>query len=85
VPFGTYNVTNPGYVTTREVIDLIRARGVSQKAFDFFADEEEFMKIAARTPRSNCVLDTSKLESTGIQMTEVHAAVEQALGDWRRD
>jgi dTDP-4-dehydrorhamnose reductase len=85
VPFGTYNVTNPGVVTTREVVDLIRASGVSDKAFDFFADEAEFMRIAARTPRSNCVLDTTKLVQTGIQMTEVHAAIEQALRNWRRE
>jgi dTDP-4-dehydrorhamnose reductase len=85
VPFGTYNVTNPGRVTTREVVDLIRASGVSDQAFEFFADEAEFMRTAARTPRSNCVLDTSKLAHTGIQMTEVHAAIEQALRDWRRE
>jgi dTDP-4-dehydrorhamnose reductase len=85
VPFGTYNVTNPGQVTTREVIALIRASGVSSQEFEFFADEEEFMRIAARTPRSNCVLDTAKLTQTGIQMTEVHAAIEQALRAWRRE
>src|SRR5690606_30712238 len=27
IPFGTYNVTNPGHVTTREVVDLIKASG----------------------------------------------------------
>ena len=27
IPFGTYNVTNPGYVTTREVVELIQASG----------------------------------------------------------
>ncbi len=83
VPFGTYNVTNPGRVTTREVVAMIKASGVSDKEFSFFADEAEFMKIAARTPRSNCVLDTTKLEATGIQMTEVHTAIEQALRGWQ--
>jgi len=29
VPFGTYNVTNPGAVTTREVVDLIKKSGVA--------------------------------------------------------
>ena len=85
VPFGTYNVTNPGRVTTREVTDLIHASGVSDKAFDFFQDETEFMQIAAKTPRSNCVLDTAKLQNTGIAMTEVHEAVEQSLREWRQE
>jgi len=34
------------------------------------------MKVAAKTPRSNCVMDSSKLASVGIRLTEVHAAVE---------
>src|SRR5580698_6467686 len=35
VPFGTYNVTNPGKVTTHEVVDLIRRSGVCDKKFEF--------------------------------------------------
>jgi dTDP-4-dehydrorhamnose reductase len=83
VPAGIYNVTNPGHVTTEEVVDLIRQSGVCRKEFSFFDDEDEFMRKAARTPRSNCVLDTAKLEATGIRMTEVHEAVETALRNWR--
>lgn len=84
VPFGTYNVTNPGHVTTREVVDLIRKTGVSTKDFRFFRDESEFMAKAAKTPRSNCVMDSSKLAAVGIAMTEVHEAVERDLRRWRR-
>ena len=83
VPFGTYNVTNPGHVTTREVVDLIKKTGVSDKDFLFFTDEAEFMRTAAKTPRSNCVMDSRKLAATGIKLTEVHEAVEQALRTWR--
>ncbi len=82
VPFGTYNVTNPGQVTTREVVDLIRQSGVSDKDFQFFDDEDEFMRLAAKTPRSNCVLDTGKLRSAGIEITGVHEAVAKALRNW---
>ena len=83
VPFGTYNITNPGHVTTREVVALIQKTGVSNKAFTFFADEEDFMRKAAKTPRSNCVMSSAKLAAVGITMTEVHESVEQALRSWR--
>lgn len=83
VPFGTYNVTNPGHVTTHEVVELIRRSGVSTKQFKFFRDESEFMSKAARTPRSNCVMDSTKLARAGVHMTEVHDAIERALRDWR--
>jgi len=82
VPFGTYNVTNPGQVTTHEVVDLIKKTGVSQKTFTFFKDESDFMARAAKTPRSNCVMDSSKLAASGIAMTEVHAAIECDLRRW---
>ena len=84
VPFGTYNVTNPGHVTTREVVSLIEKSGVHPKKYEFFTDETEFMKIAAKTPRSNCVMTSEKLAKVGIQMTDVRIAVEQALRTWQK-
>ena len=83
VPFGTYNVTNPGQVTTHEVVALIRQSGVSRKEFVFFANEDEFMRVAAKTPRSNCVMDSAKLAGAGIRLTEVHEAVARALAEWK--
>ena len=82
LPGGLYNVTNPGCVTTHEVVELIRKSGVSQKEFQFFRDESEFMQKAAITPRSNCVLDSSKILSHGIHLTQVHEAIETALKNW---
>jgi dTDP-4-dehydrorhamnose reductase len=82
IPFGIYNVTNPGHVTTHEVVELIRKTGVSNKEFKFFKDEAEFMRTAAKTPRSNCVMDSRKLASTGITLTPVHEAVERDLRRW---
>jgi dTDP-4-dehydrorhamnose reductase len=84
VPFGTYNVTNPGQVTTHEVVELIKQTGVSNKAFTFFKDESDFMAKAAKTPRSNCVMTSAKLASVGIRMTEVHEAVERDLRRWQK-
>jgi dTDP-4-dehydrorhamnose reductase len=83
VPFGTYNITNPGQVTTHEVVEHIKRSGVCRKEYVFFKDEGEFMHIAAKTPRSNCVMDSSKLISAGIKMTEVSEAIATALRNWQ--
>jgi hypothetical protein len=40
------------------------------------------MRTAAKTPRSNCVMDSRKLAAAGIRMTEVHEAVERDLRRW---
>ncbi len=66
VPLGTYNVTNPGDITTREVVGLIRKRAWRDKEFKFFKDESGIHgEVAAKTPRSNCVMDSTKLAATG--------------------
>jgi dTDP-4-dehydrorhamnose reductase len=83
VPFGTYNITNPGVVTTREVAALIEQELLPGRQFDFFADEHQFMQQAAKTPRSNCILDCSKLFATGIELTPVHDAIRNALRTWQ--
>ena len=50
VPFGIYNMTNPGAVTTREVVGLIRKSGVCKREFDFFSSEEQFLRYCGDNP-----------------------------------
>lgn len=82
IPFGIYNVTNGGSVTTRQVCDLIERHRPREKPFEFFEDENEFMKKAAVTPRSNCVMDNSKILSTGIQLRPIEEALEHSIRNW---
>jgi dTDP-4-dehydrorhamnose reductase len=83
IPFGIYNLTNPGSVTTRQVVEMIHRKGVSSKAFEFFKDEAEFMKQAAKTPRSNCVLDSSKAISVGLRLRPVEESLDDSLARWQ--
>ena len=82
-PFGTYNVTNPGFVTTRQVIERIEKTLRPDRKFEFWADDEEFYKVAAKTPRSNCVLDVSKLLATGVKLRPVEEALDDSLSNWK--
>lgn len=80
--FGTYNVTNPGFVTSRQVIEMIQSNSKVRRAFCFWKDDEEFYRIAATAPRSNCVLDTSKLLAAGVKMRPVVHALEESIMRW---
>jgi dTDP-4-dehydrorhamnose reductase len=81
--FGTYNVTNPGFVTTRQVVALIEKILKPARRFEFWKDDEEFYRVAAKTPRSNCVLDITKLLSTGVKLRPVGEALEASLRAWK--
>ena len=82
-PYGIYNVTNPGYVTTRHVVTLIEKYLKPNRKFEFWQNDEEFYKIAAKTPRSNCVMDVSKLLSTGVKIRPVEEAMDDSLRNWK--
>ena len=82
-PFGIYNMTNPGFVTTRQVVEMIEQIRKPARAFEYWSSDEEFYKVAAKTPRSNCVMDTSKLLSTGVKMRPVHEVLDSALRGWK--
>ncbi len=83
VPWGTYNVTNPGWVTTREVVALVQKHIAPHRKFEFWENDAEFYQVAAKTPRSNCVLDTSKLLKAGVKIRPVEEALEESLRNWR--
>ena len=85
VPYGIYNVTNPGAVATSQVVQWIREELNPDRDFHFFDTEENFMATAAKTPRSNCVLNSTKLAEAGISLTPVEQAVRTALknGSWK--
>ncbi|TAL07217.1 MAG: NAD-dependent epimerase/dehydratase family protein [Verrucomicrobia bacterium] len=82
-PFGKYNVTNPGFVTTLHVVELIEKHLKPAKRFEFWSSDEEFYKVAAKTPRSNCVMDSTKLLAAGVQIRPVEAALEDSLKRWK--
>ncbi len=84
-PFGIYNVTNPGFLTTRQVIMAIETVLKPNKAFEFWANDEEFYRVAAKTPRSNCVMDVTKLLAAGVKIRTVEEAVEDSLRNWRKE
>jgi UDP-glucose 4,6-dehydratase len=81
-PFGTYNITNPGYITSHQVVRMIERILKPARNFEYWKDDAEFYHLAAKTPRSNCVLDVSKLMATGVKIRPVEEALEYSLRKW---
>jgi UDP-glucose 4,6-dehydratase len=75
-------VVNPGYVSTREVVEKIQKRLKPAWKPDFWQSDDEFYRFGAVTPRSNCILDTTKILKAGIRIRLVVEALEDALNRW---
>lgn len=82
LPYGAYNLTNPDSIRTSEVTELIQSAGLTDRQFRFFESEAQFMRLAARTPRSNCVLDSSKALRAGLRLSPVREAIHDCLSHW---
>ena len=84
-PFGIYNVTNPGFITSRQTAEMIEKFLKPNRKFEYWKDDSEFYLQAAKTPRSNCVMDASKLLATGVTMRPVLEALEDSLKNWKSE
>ena len=82
-PTGIYNVTNPGAVSTRDVIGMIQKILQPRRKFEYWADDEEFYRLGATALRSNCILDVTRLLSAGVYLRPVKDALRHALESWR--
>jgi dTDP-4-dehydrorhamnose reductase len=83
VPYGVYNVTNPGFVSTRQVVELIKSVLSPKRDFIFWENDEEFYRLGAKALRSNCILDSSKLRDVGISVRNVDEAIKDSLIKWK--
>ena len=80
-PHGIYNITNKGSATTKDVVELIKKYNLSNKDFKFFDNLESFGKETV-APRSNCVLDTTKIEQY-IKIRTAIEALEEAISKYK--
>lgn len=82
IPGGVYNVVNPGYISTREVVQKIREKLKPSWNPEFWTSDDEFYRFGAITPRSNCILDTTKIISAGITIRPIEKALDEAISRW---
>ena len=81
-PFGTYNVTNPGTITTRQIASIIDAELKSERHFEFWRSETESLLNDLPAPQCSCILDSSKVLRAGVIMRPVRVAVEASINRW---
>ena len=80
--FGIYNIANPGAVSTQEVLQMMQRIFRRVQPLGCWSGGEEGERVDAKTPFSHCILDVSKLLSTGIKLRDAREALETALKNW---
>ena len=78
-PFGTYNITNPGAVTTARLVEGLQRvlkPGLRLKMVQPAADPA---RSETEPPESHCILDVAKLLRTGVKMRPVEEALKDSF------
>lgn len=82
-PYGTYNVTNPDGISAKEILEIAKEYGITKEKYEYYETLEEFTK-EIRAPRSNCVLNTDKLDSTGCGLLPVEESLRKTFESWNK-
>lgn len=77
---GIYNFTNPGAISHNEIMAMYKRYINPNFIWDNFTEEEQ--NNILKSKRSNCYLDTSKLEEYH-HITEIHVALDNLLKNIR--
>ena len=83
VPYGIYNITNTGTITTEQLVKKLQNTIAKDQKFELINEDELYANFA-KTPRSNCILDNSKLLNAGIKMRTVDEALDNCLANWKK-
>tara|TARA_Y100001938_G_scaffold134528_1_gene195111 strand:+ start:2568 stop:3467 length:900 start_codon:yes stop_codon:yes gene_type:complete len=83
--YGIYNVVNSESINARDTVELIRKHLPFDKEVKFMEDAEKFYEtVKVVAPRSNCVLDNSKIQNI-YKMRNAYEAIEESLKNWTKE
>jgi dTDP-4-dehydrorhamnose reductase len=80
LPGGTYNIVNPGYMSTRDIIGLIRK--LRRPGWEPVFARELPTDDPAIARRWSCLLEAKRLEDAGIKMRAIDRALAEAIRLW---
>jgi dTDP-4-dehydrorhamnose reductase len=80
---GIYNLVNPGTISVAEIMNMYREIVNPAHSFDVVSDAE--LEKSTVCKRANCYLNTDKLKSEGIELSEIHGAVRECLINYREN
>ena len=75
-PRGIYNIVNDEPVGAKEIIQILRKNNIINKNKKYFNNYKEFQETVI-APRSNCVLDNSKIKKMGFELENSYNILEE--------
>ena len=75
-------MTNPGGISAKTILEIAKTYGITKSKYEYFENLEEFNKTV-KSPRSNCLLDSSKIMNEGFGLLNIQESVETCFKNWK--
>ena len=82
--YGIYNIVNIDPINTEQVAKLLKEHKFID-SYDILDEDDFYKKVNTKAPRSNCILDNSKLLSTGFKIRNSADAIVDSLENWENE
>jgi len=82
---GIYHVTNPGVIKDTEIMELYKKMLKPDHSFERIKTEDLYTLGLAKAKRSNCVLNTDKLQAEGIILKPIGKRIIEVLEEYKKN
>ena len=82
---GVYHLTNPGTINPSEIMKLYQEIVDPSHQFKVIPDKELYEQKLAKATRSNCILNTDKLQKEGISLKPIQERIIEVIKEYKKN
>ena len=83
ISYGTYNLVNPNGISAKDILEIAKEYNLKKEKYEYFSNLEEFSRVI-KAPRSNCILDSSKISEQGLSFLPVENSLHKTFQFWNK-
>jgi len=80
---GIYHLTNPGTISPSEIMKLYQEEVNPNHKFEIISEKNLYEQDLAKAVRSNCVLNTDKLQKEGIKLKPIKERIKEVIKEYK--
>ncbi|MBI4837544.1 MAG: sugar nucleotide-binding protein [Candidatus Portnoybacteria bacterium] len=81
---GIYHVTNPGTIRPSEIVEIYKRIVKPDHEFKVIPAEELYKQGLAKAIRSNCILNTDKLQAEGVVLKPIQERIIEVMEEYKK-
>lgn len=82
---GIYNVVNPGIISPAEIMSIYKKIVDPNHKFEVIQTEQLYKQGLASAARSNCYLNTNKLQAQGIKLKDINQRIVEIIKEYKKN